>query len=110
MLDEPHLFLWWRGLMYKLVVFCTRRGGNNLLKRHYSLRVQEQNAYSHCSWECLGVGQFLPGDSSNPHIGSVGMIEQVDEWRIEMLVPDVFLEPVKNALYAAHPYEGLRLI
>ena len=33
------------------------------------------------------------------------MIEQVDEWRIEMLVSEIVLERVKNALYDAHPYE-----
>ena len=56
----------------------------------------------------MGVSRcwpVFPGNSSNPHIGSVGMIEQVDEWRIEMLVSEIVLEPVKNALYDVHPYE-----
>jgi len=33
------------------------------------------------------------------------MIEKVEEWRVEMLVPDNVLEPVKNVLYTVHPYE-----
>lgn len=62
-------------------------------------------AYSHCAWECLGAGQFLPGDAANPQIGTKGSIASVPEWRVEMLVPDDVLESVKHALYQSHPYE-----
>lgn len=91
--------------MYKLVIFVPDQAKEPLKEALFAAGAGALGAYSYCSWECLGVGQFLPGDSSNPHIGSVGMIEQVEEWRVEMLVPDTVLEPVKNALYAVHPYE-----
>jgi hypothetical protein len=91
--------------MYKLVVFVPDEAKESLKEALFAEGAGAQGVYSHCSWECLGVGQFLPGNSANPHIGSVGAIEQVDEWRIEMLVPEVVLGPVKNALYDAHPYE-----
>ena len=33
----------------------------------------------------MGTGQFRPGDAANPHIGSVGALEQVQEARVETL-------------------------
>lgn len=35
--------------------------------------------YSHCQFSTSGVGQFLPGDATNPHIGQKGRLEQVEE-------------------------------
>lgn len=31
----------------------------------------------------IGQGQFRPGASTNPHIGMVGVLEQVEEARVE---------------------------
>lgn len=33
----------------------------------------------------MGTGQFRPGDSANPHIGSLGRLEQVEEARVETM-------------------------
>lgn len=33
----------------------------------------------------MGTGQFRPGDAANPHIGSVGQLEEVQEARVETL-------------------------
>jgi hypothetical protein len=41
--------------------------------------------YTQCAWQTIGTGQFLPGDSANPHIGAVGVLEKVDEFRVETL-------------------------
>ena len=87
------------------MIFVPDEAKESLKEALFAAGAGALGAYSCCSWECLGVGQFLPGYSSNPHIGSVGMIEKVEEWRVEMLVPDNVLEPVKNVLYTVHPYE-----
>ncbi|KAK6952906.1 hypothetical protein Daesc_005203 [Daldinia eschscholtzii] len=62
--------------------------------------------YTECSWQTLGTGQFRPGDAANPHIGSVGALEEVPEVRVETLCvgEDVVKRAVK-ALKGAHPYE-----
>ncbi len=44
--------------------------------------------YTECCWTTMGTGQFRPGDTANPHIGSVGALEQVQEARVEMLCID----------------------
>lgn len=61
--------------------------------------------YDSCCWQVRGVGQFRPLAGSNPHIGRQGAVEQVDEWRVELVVADAFLKTVLAALRASHPYE-----
>ena len=41
--------------------------------------------YTECCWTTMGKGQFRPGDTANPNIGSVGVLEEVDEVRVETL-------------------------
>lgn len=33
----------------------------------------------------MGTGQFRPGETANPHIGSVGTLAEVQEARVESL-------------------------
>jgi hypothetical protein len=41
--------------------------------------------YTECCWTSLGTGQFRPGDTAHPNIGSVGVLEKVEEVRVETL-------------------------
>lgn len=41
--------------------------------------------YTECAWQTLGTGQFRPGAAANPHIGTVGTLEKVEEVRVETL-------------------------
>ena len=41
--------------------------------------------YTECCWTTMGTGQFRPGDAANPNIGSVGVLEEVKEARVEAL-------------------------
>ena len=61
--------------------------------------------YQHCCWQVLGQGQFRPMPGSQPFIGEQGQLEQVAEWRVEMVVAATCIKPVMAALKAAHPYE-----
>lgn len=48
-------------------------------------RYQGQGNYTECCWTVMGTGQFRPGDTANPNIGSVGVLEEVKEARVETL-------------------------
>lgn len=61
--------------------------------------------YSHCSFSTSGKGRFLPGDNTNPYIGQQGQLEEVDEVKIETIVPEPLLKRVVTAMVKAHPYE-----
>ncbi|RDU35402.1 Nif3-like dinuclear metal center hexameric protein [Neobacillus piezotolerans] len=61
--------------------------------------------YSHCSFSASGTGRFLPGERTNPFIGSQGRIEEVEETRIETILPERLVKKVVTAMLKAHPYE-----
>jgi hypothetical protein len=41
--------------------------------------------YTECCWTAMGTGQFRPGGTANPNIGNVGVLEEVQEARVETL-------------------------
>ena len=61
--------------------------------------------YSHCSFNTIGKGMFKPDEGAQPHIGQVGRLEEVEEVKIETVVPESLLNKVKRAMLNAHPYE-----
>jgi dinuclear metal center YbgI/SA1388 family protein len=61
--------------------------------------------YSHCSFQLEGLGTFMPGEGTNPFIGSINKLERVNEIRIETVVPADKLNAVVPAMLKAHPYE-----
>ena len=61
--------------------------------------------YEHCAWQVLGTGQFKPVQGAKPFIGQLDSLEQVPEWRVETIVPEIEAKKVAQALKASHPYE-----
>ncbi|WP_411844297.1 Nif3-like dinuclear metal center hexameric protein [Salinicoccus sp. HZC-1] len=67
--------------------------------------VGEQGDYSECFFEYPVKGQFRPGDESDPHIGSRGALEHVDEYIVEAIFEAAHEQETVDALIASHPYE-----
>jgi len=61
--------------------------------------------YTFCSYSSIGKGRFVPGNSSNPHIGEINILQVVDEERVEVVCDRGKAKSVIKALKAAHPYE-----
>ncbi|HET8732062.1 MAG TPA: NGG1p interacting factor NIF3 [Moraxellaceae bacterium] len=61
--------------------------------------------YDCCAWQIRGQGQFRPLQGSNPFIGQQGVVETVDEFRVELICADTHLAAAVAALRASHPYE-----
>ena len=61
--------------------------------------------YKNCCWQVLGQGQFQPMAGSQPFICQQGQLEEVAEWRVEMVVAAAHIESTVAVLKAAHPYE-----
>jgi hypothetical protein len=66
---------------------------------------REDSNYSHCTFSTKGIGRFKPEQGANPHIGSVGKLEEVIEDRIETICLRTLLPQVLEAMKQAHPYE-----
>ena len=63
--------------------------------------------YEACSFQQTGIGTFKPSNNANPHIGKQGKLENVQENRIEVLIPEYAVNSVLKALIEAHPYEEI---
>ena len=61
--------------------------------------------YTHCSFEVVGSGTFMPGDRARPSVGSRGTLERVTECRLEKVCSAANLAAVVAAIRASHPYE-----
>jgi dinuclear metal center YbgI/SA1388 family protein len=61
--------------------------------------------YSYCSFATKGTGTFFPGEGTNPYIGSKGQLTEVEEYRLETVLPKSLQSHVVQAVLSAHPYE-----
>lgn len=89
----------------KLVVFIPAADEQRLIDALAAAGAGRIGDYERCAWTTSGVGTFRPLDGALPAIGSVGNAEQVDEARVEMVLPGGFRCAVVAALRAVHPYE-----
>ncbi|MEM0955257.1 MAG: YqfO family protein [Pseudomonadota bacterium] len=91
--------------MYKLCVYVPEDALEQVKQALFAAGAGRLGDYSDCCWQVLGTGQFRPGVSSDPAIGSVGATTRLQEYRVEMLCPEECVELVIEALREAHPYE-----
>ena len=61
--------------------------------------------YADCAFISSGTGQFRPLPGSTPSAGTIEELSQVEENRVEMVLPRSLRASVVTALLAAHPYE-----
>lgn len=91
--------------MYKLTVFIPDEALEAVKTALFQAGAGIIGNYEQCCWQVPGVGQFMPLSGSTPHIGKQDTLEEVDEWRVEMVVAESVIDTVITALKAAHPYE-----
>lgn len=89
----------------KLVVFVPRKDEAQLRQALGDVGAGFIGNYSHCSFRTQGIGTFLPGAGTNPHIGQQGKLEQVEEVKIETIFPASMEKKILGAMLKAHPYE-----
>ena len=91
--------------MYKLTVFVPEAALEPVKSALFAAGAGTIGNYEQCCWQVQGVGQFMPLAGSAPHIGAHNRLEEVDEWRVEMVVATANIAQVIEALKQAHPYE-----
>ena len=61
--------------------------------------------YDYCAWQTLGEGQYRPLDGSRPFLGELGSVENVPEYKVELVCAGGVIKEVLEAMKATHPYE-----
>ena len=93
------------GDFLKLVVFVPCGHEDDVSQALFSAGAGQIGAYDQCSFRSPGTGTFRAGAGTDPFIGKPGEQEQVEELRLETILPRTRLNRVLEKLFKAHPYE-----
>lgn len=91
--------------MYKLVVYVPESHLEAVKSALFNAGAGRIGDYDSCAWQVLGQGQFRPLEGSQPYLGQQGRVEQVPEYRLELVCADEYIKDALAALREAHPYE-----
>jgi dinuclear metal center YbgI/SA1388 family protein len=91
--------------LLNLTVFVPTESVSAVREAVFAAGAGKVGNYDRCGFSTPGVGTFRPLERANPAAGTVGKEEEVNEVRIEFLVPKTRRLAVERALFAAHPYE-----
>lgn len=91
--------------MYKIVFFVPESHLEQTKSALFDAGAGAIGNYDQCCWQVAGVGQFRPLVGSSPFIGQAEQLEQVHEYRVEMVCDDTLIAAAIRALRAVHPYE-----
>lgn len=65
----------------------------------------ELGDYTYCSFTIHGMGRFLPSEAAQPHTGTPGVLEIVEEERIEVTCEKEKMAAAIRRIRDIHPYE-----
>jgi dinuclear metal center YbgI/SA1388 family protein len=88
----------------KLVVFVPEEHLDRMRTALFP-HAESLGAYRDCSFSASGEGTFTPLDGAKPYVGTIGALEKVREYRLEVLLDRTKLPQALKSLNAAHPYE-----
>lgn len=104
-LENIKILLPKRNLLKKLTTFVPIEATEKVLEALHEAGAGNIGNYSHCSFAVVGDGSFKPSSKANPYIGEAGILEKVQEMRIEVVFPSYSEGRIIGALKKAHPYE-----
>ncbi|WP_127716396.1 NGG1p interacting factor NIF3 [Halobacteriovorax sp. HLS] len=93
--------------MKKIIVFVPIDHKEILKESMFKAGAGRIGNYDSCCFETVGVGQFRPLKGSDAFIGSVGLLESVQEVKLEMVCQDEIISSVIGAMKQSHPYETI---
>lgn len=94
-----------KGLLKKLYTFIPLTDFERVRQAIFEAGAGHIGNYSEASFKTEGIGTFKGNELSNPTIGEKGVLEQVEEAKLEVIFPGHLESKVIYALRAAHPYE-----
>ena len=94
-----------KSILTKLVTFVPTPQLMQVQEALFAAGAGNIGEYSETSFSSEGIGSFRGSALSNPTIGTPGVREQVEETRIEVILPNYLEHQIVTALKEAHPYE-----
>ncbi|PKM78675.1 MAG: Nif3-like dinuclear metal center hexameric protein [Firmicutes bacterium HGW-Firmicutes-15] len=91
--------------LYKLVVYVPIGHEEAVRQAINGAGAGHLGRYTDCSFRTKGTGLFRPLAGSKPFIGHEAILEEVEEYRLETVVPQPRLGKVLQEMLKAHPYE-----
>lgn len=91
--------------LVKLEFFVPKENTNQVLDAIHEAGAGNIGNYEECSFKINGTGTFKPTENASPTIGKGGTKENVNEDRVEVVLPQYRQGQVISALKKAHPYE-----
>ena len=91
--------------MYSLIYYVPESHHQQLKQALFSCGAGKVDHYEHCCWEVKGRGQFRAMPGSQPHTGRLNQLEQLSEYKVEMICLDENIKDVVKTLVKEHPYE-----
>ena len=90
---------------YKITVYVPASHADKIKKTISASGGGTIGDYDYCFFESEGKGSFRPGNTAKPYLGKQGEISNVDEIKIETIVPGWQLDTVISEMIKTHPYE-----
>ena len=91
--------------MYKLGFYVPESHLESVKTAVFAAGAGRIGDYDHCCWQVKGQGQFRPLAGSDPFLGAQVKLENVEEYRVEVVCADDCASDAVTAMRAAHPYE-----
>lgn len=104
-LEQVRILLPKRSTLQKLVTFIPKKNTDQVMAEVHAAGAGQIGHYSECSFRLEGTGTFRPDQQAQPHTGTAGKLEQVEEIRAEVIFPAYLKNKIIQALVKAHPYE-----
>jgi dinuclear metal center YbgI/SA1388 family protein len=89
----------------KVVVFVPQADFGPVSQAMFAVGAGQIGEYGECSFRVAGTGTFRGSENSNPTVGQAGQPEEVNELRLEVVVPTSQVPEVIQAIRSTHSYE-----
>lgn len=91
--------------MYKITFFVPETHLTDVKEALFLAGAGKIGSYDCCAWQVKGQGQFRALAGSQPFLGVLNRLEEVEEYRVEMVCDEAKIKEAVQALFNAHPYE-----
>ena len=107
LVDIGPLDRWHSEKLFKLAVYVPLSHAQEVRAGILDAGAGHIGRYQDCSFMSKGIGSFRPLPGSEPFIGQQGRLEEVEEFRLETIVPQSRLQQVIERMREKHPYEEI---